>query len=299
MGNLTIIFNGIAAIADEHKRVLLVNARTPRVSSADPSVAIPAHFAYVRFLVNDLTSAKRSSQYFEHDYRIPPPLDSPSDEDGNPVRVARSGVVFLNHHEILLPRTVAKQQGTGTAADLADMQAIDANLGTVKPEFLTEQPGESIAGFVKLPSDNVAVPFIPKYEFVFKNAKGAEKGDKKQLGQIFAQTVTSRGPFTINFRQFLFEEEIGPDDFSLQFREDTNWIIIGISSLEDLLQIEGREEGFDRPDFHFELVYGLSSTEAKGDDIFLPQAIKPMPPPGGVGEGKELDYPRCIPPNFK
>lgn|GEM_PF-2605660 len=144
-----------------------------------------------------------------------------------------------------------------------------------------------------------------EYEYRFVNLTTGESiGRPRNMGQLCIYGVQEGGvddPTTIRFEQY---ETSNPQDFSLQFRSEAEWIMVGLSSLEDLLQLRNRPEPLDpddahyfRADHHFELVYKLSKG-ADPEDMFLPQALRPDGDQDDQGPAKELDYPRCIPPNY-
>jgi hypothetical protein len=318
MSTMEVFFTGICSFVKGQTRVLMVDARDARVSAFDPTVAIPAHIPHVRFLLDDLDidetlarSGKSDPFWFQQLWN-------------GPVEVlgggtTPTGVVILDHHEMVLPPSSDPLQRDSTALGgptpgtedrfswrwMAQIGEISPGAEEVRADCLTDPPTGPVGAYVRIDNGLLRVRAVPSaYVFDVVNPDGAARDLGRSVAQLTSVMLHPTGnPLSLRAVSYAapggdepsIEATAPPHvrlrDFELVFNKPDVKIFVGISALDDLLQISDPRAGVGNPDYHFELVYDLSAN--RPSHFSLPRAR-----PIRGSEAREVGFPRCVPPDF-
>jgi hypothetical protein len=307
MSTMEVFFTGICSFVQGQTRVLMVDARDARVSAFDPKVAIPAHIPHIRFLLDDLDmeetlarSGKSEPFWFQQLWNGPASVLGGGSTP--------TGVVILDHHQVVLPPCSDPRETDSTPLRgptpaiedrfswrwMTQIGEISPGSEQVRADCLTDPPTGPVAAYVRI--DNGLFDAV--------SADGTTRDLSRSVAQLTSVLLHPTGnPLSLRAVSYappggdepsietLAPPHIRLRDFELVFNKPDVKLFVGISALDDVLQISDPRAGIGNPDYHFELVYDLSANPPR--HISLPRAR-----PIHSAPAHEVGFPRCVPPDF-
>lgn len=305
MPTLSIFVTGVCGFMEDFKRVVLVNATQPSLFTvnSDRQVVVPPHYAFLRF-ATDQVDVVAGAKSLKHAW----------DVLATPIPMMHTGtisteVLFLDHHRVVPP--AAQNTTFNPNKDLIEEIGIPQTTGdeslewvlrmsqllpgsqVPNPDYLTDKPGESIAAFATFAVGDVVNAYAPLYQFLGTNAisMGIVGRLNRSLSQMVRYDLQVADPIVIQCPLFAEGPKRAPFYVSFKTGLTNPWMILGLSALDDILQLTTVDSGEGSPDFHSRLLYRMSKTLYGDFDVILPQG-EPQPPTAEIG------VPRCVPALF-
>jgi hypothetical protein len=289
MGIFRVLFTGVCAFTKDQTLCVLVDATEPAVTKStgpDHAKALPPHYAFIRFPTSDASTDDASHHL--HTWK------SPKTDDIFNGSSIKTGITYLYHDEIVLPQANTINGQPPKLAKMAEFTASD--VAKARESIVKDPTSSAISAFARLPK-NAVKSFAPSnFKFTVYNPKTDKKLYK---GKTFEQMVmlslkVGAGPL-ITIKPFSADSEHKERHIKYNIDASDSWMIIGHSSLADIIQAPGVDPGFGEPDYHFEFLYKFSNRAPKSEEMFLPfyeieeqDTLEP-----------EIGYPRCIPAQFE
>lgn len=304
MPKLSIFVTGVCGFMEDFRRVVLVNATRATLFTVNMArqEVIPPHYAFLRFAteqVEQISGAKSLTHRWDV-LATPIPTDSAT---------INTEVLFLDHHRIVTPpaqNSAFNPNKTpvdefGVPPNKADeslewvLKMSQLLPGSEVPNtlFLTDSPGEEVAAFATFAVGDVVNAYAPLYQFLGTNAAsmGVVGNLNRSLSQMVRYDLEVADPIVVRCPVFADGPKRRPFDVTFKQGLENPWMILGLSALDDILQLSTVDRGEGRPDFHSRLLYRMSKTLYSDFDVVLPQG-EPQPPTAEIG------VPRCIPALF-
>jgi hypothetical protein len=282
---------GVCAFTENMRRVLMVDGTRGGVARSNSTFSIPPHVPYIRANYNDIDLDTDPDTLYPYTARIN-------------WRSQDTLLYTFNGMELILPKVEPPDSPNLQLDKLVKIVDIAGpNAAKIDNDCLDDKAPSGVSAFVNLPKADMRCD-ESYFEFDIVNEATGKKRRRRKVANVITVTLNLKedGP-AIAIREYDVEDESKYE--YIRFKKGLAQpisIYIGNSAVDDLLQLSDVDDGYTHPDYHFEMLYRLSSS-AGDDELFLPMIAGNFASlmarlSKADRHPEEVGYPRCVPAQF-